>query len=366
MAGICYSMKKNQLNRSGGNGFLLEEDGTLRTQAGESIHTLYLPPIDGIGQDAPWGRLSFELQAEENMVCYVYALARNEDTFFQDEDEVKISQFLNDPEKSDTMKFALFERMHALRFVGQKDMLLYSIKGRYLYLAIRVLGEGECAIRNIKVDRQGDNFMETFPEIYREENSFFHRFLSVFSSIFHDFQADINDLPALLDLDTCPRELLPVYGKWLGIDISGDFLEEDQERTLVKEAYQLNRIKGTKAAIERICQILLGEEVRVLEQNVMKEYITREESLEFGKLYGTSPYDVTILVQKPVSEALRFQLMFLLNQFRPVRSKIRIVSMDDKGMLDAHSYLDINARVFRQDEANLDEGKAMDGYITLQ
>lgn len=124
MAGICYSMKKNQLNRSGGNGFLLEEDGTLRTQAGESIHTLYLPPIDGIGQDAPWGRLSFELQAEENMVCYVYALARNEDTFFQDEDEVKISQFLNDPEKSDTMKFALFERMHALRFVGQKDMLL--------------------------------------------------------------------------------------------------------------------------------------------------------------------------------------------------------------------------------------------------
>ena len=104
----------------------------------------------------------------------------------------------------------------------------------------------------------------------------------------------------------------------------------------------------------------------MLEQNVMKEYITREESLEFGKLYGTSPYDVTILVQKPVSEALRFQLMFLLNQFRPVRSKIRIVSMDDKGMLDAHSYLDINARVFRQDEANLDEGKAMDGYITLQ
>ena len=38
MAGICYSMKKNQLNRSGGNGFLLEEDGTLRTQADESIH----------------------------------------------------------------------------------------------------------------------------------------------------------------------------------------------------------------------------------------------------------------------------------------------------------------------------------------
>lgn len=366
MLAINYSINKNQLRQSCMKGMQLEEDGTLRIIPEEGKHLLYLPPIDSTQEEGGWGRLRFSLSIEENTVCYVYAMALDQNDIYQDGKSFSVGAYLCDPENSDVGKKQLFESMHALRFVGQNDVLLYSLKGRYLYLMLHIVGEGECRIKDIMVDRVGDNFMNTFPEVYREQNSFFHRFLSIFSSIYNDFQQDIDKLPQLLDLDTCPRELLPIYGKWLGIDISGDFLEEAQERTLVKEAYSLNRMKGTKAAIERVCEILLGEKVHVLEQNVMKEYITREEAKDFMNLYGRSPYDVTILVNRPISETLRFQLMFFLNQFRPVRSHIRIVAMENKGKLDSHSYLDINAKIFKQDEGSLDEGKALDSYLILQ
>lgn len=365
MTGIHYTIKHNRLSRGYHRGMELKEDGTLVGILGEGIHTLCLPALDSAEEDATWGRVSFSLQMEENTICYVYAMALNEDFFYQNGEKIRVEQFLFDPEVPDRQKQFFLEEHKAVRFVGQSDVLLYALTGRYLYLMFRIMGEGEFQISNIRIDRIGDNFMNTFPEVYRERNSFFHRYLSIFSSIFNDFQEDIHDLPRLLDLNTCPRELLPIYGKWLGIDITGDFLEEEQERTLVKEAYSLNRMKGTKAAVARICEILLGEEVRVLEQNVMKEYVTREEAGDFMDLYGRSPYDVTILVNRPISETLRYQLMFLLNQFRPVRSKIRIVSMESKGMLDAHSYLDINARIFKQEEGSLDESKTLDSYLVL-
>ena len=61
---------------------------------------------------------------------------------------------------------------------------------------VEVMGEG-VSIGNIRVEAPGDNFMQTFPEVYREKNSFFHRYLSVYSSIYNDFQEK---------LDACTNE----------------------------------------------------------------------------------------------------------------------------------------------------------------
>lgn len=365
MAGICYSIKKNRIGSGLTVGFTMEEDGTLIMNEHEPRHLLYLRALDCATQDGSWGRLSFEAEYPENMTCYVYVRALNESMFYRSGELTGIDDFLCDPQESPMIKREFFERVDAKRHVNHKDILMYEQKGRYLYIAIEFVGEGNGYVRNIRVDRRGDNFMQTFPEIYRERNSFFHRYLSIFSSIYMDFQQDIEQLPGLLDIDTCPVQLLGTYGKWLGIDLDCDIQDEKILRDLVREAYSLNRMKGTKKAIARIANIMLGEDVLILEHNIMEDYLAGKDRADIAKLYGSSIYDVVMLVEHPVSELVKSQLMYLIDQFKPLRSRIHIVHLKSDGMLDSHSYLDMNARVFEVEKGGLDQNQSMDGVFTL-
>lgn len=368
MAGNLYSIRRNRMLKSYHPGFELLKDpeGVFESFPDEAAHYLYFRAIDGATVDSGWGRLSFRLNCEESVSCYVYAVALNEDSFYRQGEPMRIEDFLCSEKESHTIKKEFLQRVAASRFVDQKDILLYDLHGRYLYLVFEIIGEGACRISHMRIDQQGDNFMNTFPEVYREQGGFFHRFMSVFSSIYEDFQTDIDDLPKLLDIDNCPVKLLPMYGRWLGIDVGNDFLDEKIIRPLVKEAYQLNRMKGTKAVLERLTEIFLGEKALVLERNVMVDYIGKEQMAEFEKLYGNSVYDVTILVNRPVPEAEKSQLMFLLNQFKPVRTRLRLIYLKQTGTLDSYSYLDMNASVPGDGSGQLDGKQSLGGAIRLK
>jgi len=366
MAGVSYSIKKNRIQGGYHPGFDMLEDGTLVSIPGEASHSLYLKAIDSAVFDSSWGRLKFRAACSENMVLYLYAIALNEDSFYRQGRPVRIEDFLCDSGESPSIKKEFLRKVEAVRFVNQKDMLLYQLHGRYLYLVLEAVGEGECRIWDMKADLKGDPFMDTFPEIYRERNGFFHRYLSVFSSIYQDFQEDIEKLPELLNLDTCPEKLLPIYGRWLGIDVGNDFLDARILRPLVKEAYRLNRMKGTKAALERIAEIVLGAPVLVAERNVIEDYIDKEQLAEFDRLYGHSIYDVTILVQEPIPEVVKSQLLFLLEQFKPLRSRLHVVHLKKDGILDSYSYLDMNARISSPGTGSLDGKQELDGMVRLQ
>lgn len=366
MAGISYSIKKNRIQKGIFPGFTLSEDGALVGDAKAPQKRLYIRAIDSGKEDSSWGRFWYQGTFSESMVAYLYVAAMNEDSFYRNGRPVKIEDFLCDPDEDDQIKREFWKQVGALRFVNQTDVLLYGLHGRYLYVAMEVYGAGDCRISNLRVDSQGDPFMKTFPEVYRQENGFFHRYLSVFSSIYQDFEEEIGQMPQFLDLDTCPAELLPVYGRWLGIDVGKDFLEEEVLRPLVKEAYELNRMKGTRYALERIGQIVLGERVLVIERNRMEDYIGQEQLEEFERLYGNNRYDVTVMIQKEITEVKKSQLLFLLQQFKPVRARIHLIMLRKRGALDDYSYLDMNARIPDQREAILDTSQELDGSIRLE
>lgn len=366
MAGASYSIKKNRLEKGYYPGFRLEDNGVLISICEDGVHQVYLKAIDSAQRDSSWGRFWFHGVFAENMVFYVYAAAMNEEVFNRNGQKVQIEEFLCSGQETSLIKKEFMRQAGAVRAVNQSDILLYQLKGRYLYLMIEVIGKGDCRISDIQVDVQGDNFMNTFPEIYRETNGFFHRFLSVFSSIYNDFETDILNLPQMLDIDTCPGKLLPAYAGWLGIDVGDDFLEEKILRQLVKEAYQLNRIKGTKAALKRVAEIVLSEEVLVLERNAMEDFVDMKQREDFGRMYGNTMYEVTILVKNIISEVQRSQLLFLLNQFKPVRARLHIILLKKTGVLDSYSYLDMNAGIPGQETGRLDEQKELDNMIRME
>lgn len=366
MAQINYTIRKNRIERSFLTGFESSDDGgSLFFDENTGIHRLYLDVIDSATEDATWGRFSFISSLQENMVLYVYAAAYNYDTWYDDDgNDIELMSVLRADDFPDEEKKKIFSGENARRFVGKNDILLYGLQGRYLYLAIEVLGAGEGYIDRLRVDMKGDNFIDAFPSIYRENDSFFHRYLSIFSSIYNDLSYEIEKLPELLDPKTCPVECLPIYAKWLGIDVSGDYLTERAMRQIVTEGYELNRIKGTKACLIRIIEIVLQEKAIILESNTIKSYMEKED-MKFSEIGAGGIYDVNILIRQSLTETDRHQLLYLLNQFKPLRCKIHLIQLKDTAVLDDEVYLDMNAIISGESVGELDSGMILADDVVL-
>lgn len=357
MAGIKYSIKRNRLSMALLQGMSLSTDDCLYCDGENGDRYVVLPLLDSGVQDCPWGRLHFQLNLGENCVCYLYVAASN---------EKKGQELMMDGDSSSLMsKKRFLQSLGGVQFINKPDVLLYEISGRYLWIMMEIIGEN-VSLKDIQVEAPGDNFMQTFPEVYREKNSFFHRYLSIYSSIYNDFQEKLDSRGELLPVEQAPMPLLELYAKWLGIDVNGGYLGEDTLRKLMKEAPELLRRKGTRYCVERICNILLGEIPIIAERSQMQRYVRRNQKEQYDTLYGDSPYDVSLFLKQPVEEKKKQQLLHLLGQFKPLRSRLHIVFLEPAGVLDEHIYLDENAVTFAQENGELDIAQIADGTIILQ
>lgn len=361
-----YSIKQNRFKRSFLTGFETVGEHQLRCIPDVYRRVFICDSIDGIENAAKWGRLHLEYELDEDMVVTVYAVALDEKEISWNNGYENLDFILKDKGIRTEDKLRLLEKLGSAKQINKKDILLYELEGRYLFLCIEVLGLGNGVLKNLFVNNQGDIFLDMFPEFYREYGSFFHRYMSVYSSLYMDFQEKIDNVADFLDIDTAPVQLLPIFCQWMGLDVSGDFLTEDRLRTLVREAYQLNRTKGTRDALHRVCEIILDENVVILEKNVIRENTQAENHKIYEELYGNGLYDVTLLIHTYVPENQKSQLEFLLNQFKPVRSRLRIKFLDQKDSLDGHVYMDINAHVMDTRNVVLDERAGLDGNIMLK
>ncbi len=347
---VWYSIRNNRIKQGDVRGFLIEENNKLTIDKRAREHYIFLNPIDGVADDASWGRFVCEFSLTEEMVCYVYVYATNAPEITTNSGErINLGTYLCDESVDHYRRIELLSNLGAKRVVNTEDFLLYDLKGRYLFIAIEMQGAGNASVSSIRIGAKGDSFMRTFPEVYRERNSFFHRYLSILSSIYNDISEQNEKLYEILDLDECSAELLEMYASWFGINLKGGSLPESVLRAVVKEAYQLNRMKGTRWSVERILQIMLGD-----------DYLMYENRLSNGNLY-----DVTVLVNQKLTEQLRHRLVFLLDQFKPLRVNIRLIQMAKEAVMDGNSYLDVNASVPLEKHVVLDEEAMYDGTITL-
>lgn len=353
-----YRIKENLLKKSLLSGFIIGERGQLQCDLQYGRHVLITRPIDGIEEEAKWGRLRFNYDVNDERVLTVYAIAS---------DSQEAGEYLLDPEIPIDEKRKFLESRDAVKAVNKTDILLYSQTGKFLYIVMDMFGVCEAEISNIQVNNKADLCMEALPEVYQEYGSFLHRYLSIYSSMLIDLQEKIRDVHQLLDVDTAPKNMLPVLAHWMGIDVSGDFLEESRLRTLVREAYQLKRMKGTKAALERLMEIVLDEKVVILEKNVFRNYCQTDDYKIYKGLYGDRSYDVTVLINTYVPESQKSQLLFLVNQFKPVRCRLLLYFLDSQKEMDAHVYMDMNAQTQEvAQSAVMDDRVLMDDVVLFE
>ena len=361
-----YTIRKNRIKAGCISGFTCDDQARLELVQTADDHGIFLKGIDGARPDAEWGRLTFDVDCSEDRAYSIYLLAVNQKIREIGGVAVDLDVLMAKEDIPVENKVYVLTKLGAVRYISRSDILLYDLSGQYLFIAIVAAGTGYLTISNMKVDSVGDNFMATYPEIYRERNSFFHRYISIFSSIYNDFEHDLKSLPKLLNPDECPRELLIVYGSWLGIDLEGGSLDEEMMRQFVKEAYQLNKLKGTKRGIERVLEIILGRPAVVIEHNRIRAWI-KDDNIEVPDGFKTlGVYDVTVMVPGKLTEELRHRIVYMLNQFKPLRTRINIVQMDETATADSRTYLDINSRLPEEREVQLDSGLSLDGTVILK
>ncbi len=347
-----YEIGEGRLSRSVMEGMHMGEGGVLLTDGGRSgmsVSRLFLPALVAEQPGKRWGRIHLEYEPEEDSVCTVWAYAA---------DRKEMGEALSG-------RRALAEGKAFLEQAGHRcgsncrDMLLYDLQGKYLWILIEIGGMGRGILHDIRVEGTGDRFLDTFPEIYREEGGFFHRYLTVFSTLYEDLQKEIDSVHRLLDPDTAPLQLLYRYADWLGIALDGEFLVEPLARKLVRHGYALCRRKGTKESLSALVELVLGRKAVIVERGLLRVWLSEEEKAVYNRLYGCGAQDVTVLVHYQGGEQERAGLLFLLNQFRPARCRLRLVLYGDKSRMDTYCYMDRNARLCPMPETVIDRGAVM-------
>lgn len=324
-------------------------------------HFAILNRFRSYARGTKWGRFQCKAKLSPNNSLRIYAVAIDCD----EGSALELNNYFHDTtvnwsEKKDCFKDS------GLVYVNHNDVLLYDVVGEYLWIAIEVDGDGDDEICDMKLDSMGDNFMQTFPEIYQEEGKFFHRYMSIFSSIYQDMSDRLSGIDTYLDIDKTPLPALTEISGWLGFETREDFLDEKMLRNFVKQIYHLNRIKGTKKVMQEIIKVILGEDVVVLERNKMENHIPSTDSSIYKRLYGDTIYDVVIIVKHKEDEKLWAQLLVILEEFKPVRSRIKLVFSENNINLDSYCYMDFNASLDRKMEAAIDGKHKMNGTVMLQ
>lgn len=339
-------------------GFSTEAEGRIRTGGG-AVHRAILPGLDGAVPGCAWGRLSLSCRLEPESLLTVRAFASDRASAVLENGSVQIDAFLLDPSVPPEKKEQLFRLSGGMERSGAQDILLEEQSGRYLWLWLEVSGGG--VLENLRVYVPGDNFFPTLPRVYQTQGEFLRRYLSIFSTMYQEFQEEIDGVGRLFDVETAPPLLLPVFAGWLGLETDGALFSTDELREFLRAAPALLDGKGTRRALEMAVQLSVSAPVYLVEQNLLSP-----EQRGEARLYGGTPWDFTVLVLRPAEERLHRRLEFVIRQFKPVRSRCRTVFLADCRGLDAFSYLDINAAVPETGPGRLDSGAALTGMVCLQ
>ncbi|MDB5934416.1 MAG: phage tail protein [Massilia sp.] len=145
-----------------------------------------------------------------------------------------------------------------------RDFLIRQPEGRYLFLRIRMSGDGRQTPRigRMQIDFPRQTSLDQLPLVFRdspEAEDFSERFLALWDSFLDDVDEQIARMPALLDVDGVPDDVLP----WLGsfVDIAMDpAWDAARRRRLLQAAPKLYRMRGTVDGMRAVIRLVFDVE----------------------------------------------------------------------------------------------------------
>lgn len=148
--------------------------------------------------------------------------------------------------------------------VNSRDFLIDQPPGRYLFVRLRLRGDGSATprVRRIRLDFPRQTSLNELPSVYREDpraEDFSERFLALFDAAIEDIDRAIERQPALLDSQAVPAEVLPWLGGFLDV-VMDPAWSETQRRRILQAVPELYPRRGTPEGLRRTLALLLEVE----------------------------------------------------------------------------------------------------------
>ena len=317
----------------------LSEDDRLVGEGG-GVFGYLAPMFDSTDYEGTWHRLRLE-GTFSNCKYEVIAAATDEN----------LEELLGDENLSFADCLSLLKDKGHVRKVNIDDMLLHSLQGRYLWIAIVVTGskiDSQFKIDGFSVEFPQTSFVEYLPEIYQEEgrDSFFERYMAVLQSLYEDLEKEVDFVPTYLDYETAPEENLPLFAEWTGRWNKGHSWTPEQMRYLISRLSKIQSGRGTKAVLEEMVTLMTGKEPMIIEHFQWAEWLEKEPLLqECYEAYGNDEDIFVVAFQCSEQEIgiSRTMLERKLDDYTPLGLKCKVVYLKKNDHLDGGLYLDQNS-----------------------
>lgn len=204
----------------------------------------------------------------------------------------------------------------AVSYISPDTAPLHALRGRYLWFIVEAFPEkgGRIRLNSVKICYPFRSLMDALPEIVRRTDSGrLASMLAAYRTVFDRLDRRIADFDSELDIDSAGGEALQRLVSWQGIPISRIWGDEIL-RNVTRESAQLIRRKGTKAALLRLFELLLGE-APIIEENSGGAF-----SFTVRVRYGLVP-----------DGAHHRELLYLLKEFTPAGIVPRLLLERDGG-----------------------------------
>ncbi len=145
---------------------------------------------------------------------------------------------------------------------GNLDALVGQPPGRYLFVRIRLRGDGATTptVRRIRLDFPRSTSLDSLPAIYRSDPAaaeFTARFLSLFDAELEHIDGLVERHPALLDPAAAPPEVLAWLAELVGMTFAPEW-DLETRRALVAAAPELYRTRGTVDGLRSAVALVFG------------------------------------------------------------------------------------------------------------
>ncbi|KNY25330.1 phage tail protein [Pseudobacteroides cellulosolvens] len=280
-------------------------------------------------------------------------------SYEQDEKEKCLEEFWEKKKDVRKMSFTMSDDGYS----GNMSSLFVDTAGRYLWIRIKVpevMGDDikDLIIKKIRLYYPRTSFLSYLPRVYQndaESRDFLDRYLSIFGTIYDEFEEEIDNISKYFDPDAVEDEYLKWLSSWLAI--TSDDIWDKKRRELLKKAPEIYKIRGTKRAIEQMIELYTGERPKIVEYFEYKEFLKDPDQKDrLINLFGNDPYTFSVLISSECVKEnhQKIAVRKILMEEKPGYTETRLILLKNSIELDGHTYLGINSIFMENSKLLLD------------
>ncbi|MDR0222450.1 MAG: hypothetical protein LBI38_02800 [Oscillospiraceae bacterium] len=292
------------------------------------------PAFDSGGDGTVWHRIKLNMETDAETVARVSVYA------------------------SDNKNDAFSGKRLVGVYENPSDILARGAKGRYLWFSVEFSGAGNAVLNSVEVSFPSETLLDYLPEIYGK-NAFADRWLSIFQTLYDDFEEEIRHGAALYEIETAPDDFITRMAGWLDVpDIS---LWGGKLRKFLGKAAVYSRVKGTFEGLRLITSLFCGVEPVFVETRHAMRYYSGGNGETLKRLYSSDRFSFWTIIPEKISEQDEKGLRRLLERNIPVNTRVRLTVLNSALILNFRVYLGMNSVVSRYGRARLN-GECLMNY----